>query len=152
MSETVPHHSSRRRRLAGVALVAVLAAVLVAVVVARSGGEKIINAGGETLVLVGEKTDGGMDALGSGKLADVGGCLGWAPTGSDEGTVVIWPHGTNVETPDPLRVRIKGEIYAIGDTVEVGGGHVGPLEPSGYFYDQVPKSCRTADVFVANEG
>lgn len=151
MSVTEPDRSARRRRIAGIALVAVLAAVLVAVVVVRSGGEKVINAGGETLVLVDQRTDATMDARSRGKVADVGGCLGLAGADGSAGTVVIWPHGTNVETPDPLRVKINGKVYALGDTIEIGGGTVGPLEKSSYFYDQVPKACRTANVWVASD-
>lgn len=145
--------SSRRRKIVGTVLVAVLAGVLIAIVVVRNTGEKVVNAGGDTLVLVDQKTRGGMDALGGGTLADVGGCLGWAPApGSTQGTVVIWPHGTNVETPDPLRVRIDGKVYELGDSIRIGGGNTGRLEPSSYFYDRVPKGCRTANVFLANNG
>ncbi|MCW2829945.1 MAG: hypothetical protein JWP31_637, partial [Aeromicrobium sp.] len=136
----------RRRRVAGIGLVALLAAVLVAVVVVRSNAEKVINTDGDTVILVDKTFAGGMDALGGGVLADVGGCLGWTSRrGSDEGaTVVIWPHGTSVTTADPLRVDIDGKTYRIGDKIQIPGGEVGPLEPTSYFYDRVPKACRTA--------
>lgn len=150
MSTTDANLSSRRRKIAGAALVAVLAAVLIAVVVVRSGGEKVINAGGETVVLVGGKSDVGMAALGKGTLADVNGCLGWAGEDGAPGTVVVWPHGTNVETPDPLRVKIKGTFYELGDTVEVGGGFAEALDPSSTLYQQAPESCRSAKLWLAN--
>ncbi|MCD9197340.1 hypothetical protein [Aeromicrobium wangtongii] len=150
MSTTDANLSSRRRKIAGAALVAVLAAVLIAVVVVRGGGEKVINAGGDTLVLVGKKTDVGRTALGRGTLADVGGCLGWAGENGEPGTVVVWPHGTNVETPDPLRVKIKGTFYELGDTVEVGGGFADGLDPSSTLYQQAPQKCRDAKVWFAS--
>jgi hypothetical protein len=121
--------------------------------VARSASEKVLNENAETLVLVSEDDAGGMDALGGGTLADVGGCLGWAPrAGDDTGMVVIWPHGTTVKTPDPLRVTVDGTTYAIGDSIRISGGEAGPLKPSNPFYDKVPDGCRTANVFVANNG
>lgn len=148
---TAPDASTtRRRRWVGGGIVLVLAAALVGIVVERSGGEKVVNAGGDTLVLVGEKSSGSRLALASGRLTDVGGCLGIAPaSGSGKGTVVIWPHGTNVETPEPLRVRIDGTVRELGDTVEIGGGFVPSIEPDSYFYDQVPDACRSSRVFVA---
>ena len=149
MTDHDPAGSARRRRIIGGALVAAFAAVLVAIVVVRSNGEKVLNENAETLVLVG-KADEGMDALGSGELAEVGGCLGWAPRqGEQSGTLVVWPHGTTIKTPDPLRVTIDGRTYALGDTIEIGGGETRALEPSDYFYDKVPDACRTAKVFVA---
>lgn len=145
--------TARRRTVIGTVLAAVLAAALVAIVVVRSNGEKVVNAGGDTLVLVDRASGEGMQATGAGTLADVGGCLGWAPRrGETAGTVVIWPHGTNVETPEPLRIRVAGKVYGIGDTVRIAGGEIGPLTPSNHFYDKVPKACRSANVFVANNG
>lgn len=136
--------------IAGTALVAVLAAVLIAIVVVRGGGEKVINAGGDTVVLVGKESGAGLAALGRGTLADVGGCLGWAGENGEPGTVVVWPHGTNVETPEPLRVKIKGSFYELGDTVEVGGGYAEALDPSSTLYQQAPQTCRDAKVWLAN--
>lgn len=151
MTSSAPKHTTRRRTVIGAALGIVLIGVLVAIVVNRSNGAKVINAGGDTLVLVGKKTSDSMAALGQGRLADVGGCLGWAPTEEDTGpgTVIIWPHGTTVQTPDPLRVRVAGKDFAIGDELELGGGFIGPLDEDSYFYDQVPAACRTATAFLA---
>ena len=131
---------------------AAFAAVLIAIVVVRSMGEKVLNENGDTLVLVDRQTGDAMQALARAPLADVGGCLGFEDSDGGPGTVVVWPHGTTIKTPDPLQVTIDGRTYGLGDTVEIGGGEVGPLKPSSYFYDKVPKACRMANVFVANNG
>lgn len=148
----VDARTARRRQLIGGGLIAAFALVLIAIVVVRDASEKVLNENGDTLVLVDQRTGDAMQALGGGVLADVGGCLGWTGADGGPGTVVIWPHGTNVETPDPLRVKIDGKFYRLGDTIRIGGGEIGPLEKSSYFYDQVPKACRTANVWVANNG
>lgn len=149
-SNKLDNPTARRRKRIGVGLVVVIAAVLIAIGVARSGSQKVLNANADTLVLVGKSSDEAGEAMGRGELTDVGGCLGWAGEAGE--AVVIWPHGTHVVTPDPLRVNIDGKTYELGDTVEIGGGSSGPLESSSYFYDQVPDACRTAPVFVANAG
>lgn len=136
-----------RRKIIGTALAAVLAVVLIAIVVVRSGGDKLLNENGDTLVLVG-KTDSEMSAPTRGKLTDVGGCLGLAGEGTT--AIIIWPHGTIVATPDPLRVKVDDQTYKLGETVEINGGFSDPLEPSSYFYDRVPDACRTAGVFLAS--
>lgn len=151
MTDASLARSARRRRLVGGGLVVAFAAVLIAIVIVRSMGEKVLNEKGETLVLVG-KDGGGMDALARGTLADVGGCLGLAGPDGGSGTVVIWPHGTTIKTPDPLRVTVDGKTYGIGDSIRIGGGETDALEPSSTFYDKVPKACRAADVFVASNG
>jgi hypothetical protein len=143
--------TARRRKIIGGALAVALAAVLVAIVVVRSSGEKVLNENGETLVLVDARNSGGMDAQASGVLADVNGCLGLTTSDGQPGRVVIWPHGTTVKTPEPLRVTIAGTTYELGDTITIGGGEISALEPSSYFYDRVPDACRT-DVLVANNG
>lgn len=140
--------SSRRRTIAGTVLVAVLAGVLIAIVVVRNGGEKVVNAGGDTLVLVDQKSSGGLDAVITGKLVDVGGCLGLEGERGTGDVVVIWPHGTNVETPDPLRVRIEGTVRELGDIITIGGGETDGLKPSSYFYDQVSEACRTSKIWL----
>ncbi|MFC5679265.1 hypothetical protein [Aeromicrobium endophyticum] len=144
--------SARRRRLVVGGLVVAFAAVLIAIVVVRSAGEKVLNENGDTLVLVDRQTGDGMQALARAPLADVGGCLGLGDPDGGPGTVVIWPHGTTIKTPDPLRVTVDGTTYGIGDTIRIGGGEVGPLEPSSPFYDKVPEACRAANVFVASNG
>ena len=142
--------SARRRTIVGTGLVAVLAAVLIAIVVVRSSGEKVLNENGDTLVLVG-KDAGPSDAVGlQGTLVDVGGCLG--VDGSDgQGTsvVVVWPHGTTIKTPDPLRVTVDDSTYELGDTVTLGG-NITHFDELGSFEDKVPSDCRGRTVFVAD--
>jgi hypothetical protein len=151
MAEPDLARTARRRRIVGGVLVAAFAAVLIAIVVVRSAGEKVLNENGETLVLVGKDTptdEVGLDAI----LTDVGGCLGTSSDGKGRGgTVVIWPHGTTIKTPDPLRVTIDGKTYGLGDRISTGGGS-GSIGPSSSFYDKVPRACRAAEVFVANNG
>jgi hypothetical protein len=143
--------AARRRRLVGAALVVAFAAVLIAIVVVRSAGEKVLNENGDTLVLVGKDDDvSGMTLRGT--LADVGGCLGIVDEADGAGLVVIWPHGTTVATPEPLRLRLGGRTHEIGDRLDVAGAITGPLEPSDAtydFYDKVPEGCREARVYVA---
>jgi hypothetical protein len=143
--------SARRRRLVVTGLVVAFAAVLIAIVVVRSAGEKVLNENGDVLVLVGkEDSASGMTLRGT--LTDVGGCLGVAdaPDGTD--LAVIWPHGTTIKTPEPLRVTVDGTTYGIGDSIRIGGAEIGPLEPSDHFYDKVPQDCRSASIFVASNG
>ncbi|OMQ14576.1 hypothetical protein A7K94_0215660 [Modestobacter sp. VKM Ac-2676] len=103
---------------------------------------------GEVVVLVSAPQDAGMDALGGGTVEVVGNCLG------ADGTVVIWPHGTEVVTEDPLVVDVPeiGRV-ALGDVVELTGGFV--FEPSsgpaGADPDpRVPPECTGHPVFLAH--
>jgi hypothetical protein len=139
--------STRRRTLIGFGLAAVLVAALIAIVSVRSAGAKVLNENGDTLVLVSEKNPNSMMALAGGELVDVGGCLGLM--GEGRSFVVVWPHGTTIETPDPLRIRVDGDVHALGDTIELGGGYVDQMSESSPFHDLVPAECRAADVFVA---
>jgi hypothetical protein len=142
--------SARRRTIIGAGLVAVLAGVLIAIVVVRSTGEKILNENGETLVLVGTQSDG-TDGVGlQGRLTDVGGCLGVDGTeGTGTPVAVVWPHGTTIKTPDPLRVTVDGTMYELGDSIELGG-HIAHFDELGSFKDKVPSDCRASTVFVAD--
>lgn len=135
------------RRWAG-GLVALVALLLLA-----GCGGRVLSAG-EVSVLVGARADSGMEALASGGLAVVGGCLGL------EDFVVVWPHGTDVVEADPLRVEVPGVgTVGLGDRVELGGGfvvehpgdapaqHPEPLTVGGA---DVPRSCARHDVFLAH--
>ena len=102
-------------------------------------------------VLVGAKADNAADALLSGLLANVGGCLGV------DDTVVVWPHGTKVVSQKPLVLQIPhvGRV-ALGEEVNIGGGvfldqhpvpsDVGELDVAGV---TVPAACTTHNVWVA---
>ncbi|WP_456600600.1 hypothetical protein [Blastococcus sp. SYSU DS0616] len=127
-----------------------LAVLAVTLALGGCGGE-VVRAGGAT-VLVAERAEAGMDALGGGRLEVVGGCLGAS------GYVIVWPHGTEVVEDDPLTVSIPGHgTAALGDRVEVSGGFVlehssgtvepGPHEVAGV---TVPAECAEHDVFLAH--
>jgi hypothetical protein len=114
-------------------------------------GGQVISAGDVT-VLVSKRADGGMDALGGGRIEVVGGCLGAS------GSVIVWPHGTEVVQDDPLTVDIPNHgMFALGDQVEVGGGHVlehssdnvesGPYQVAGV---TVPAECAKHGIFLAH--
>ncbi|MET0931129.1 MAG: hypothetical protein ABWX74_16535 [Aeromicrobium sp.] len=140
--------TARRRKIIGAGLVAVLAVVLIAIVVVRSTGEKVLNENGETLVLVGKGSGTEPTSQIAGELTDVGGCLGIMV--EDTATLVVWPHGTTIKTPDPLRVTVDGSIYELGDTIELDGAGTDSLDRSSFFHDKVPDGCRSADLFDAS--
>ena len=113
------------------------------------GGEEI--SAGEVTVLVSEDLGSGMDALGGGRLEIVGGCLGAG------GSVVVWPHGTDVVDGDPLTIEIPGHgTFGLGDEVRLGGVYVlehsssdvepGPYDVAGV---TVPAACAEHDIFLA---
>lgn len=127
------------------------AAVLLAALLTSCAGRAIET--DEATVLVGERSGGGDDALWSGPLEVVGGCLGV------RGAVVVFPHGTEVIDEDPLRVDIPGDPEAaLGDNVSLGGGFViehsegeraasGPIRAGGV---EIPAACAAYDVFVSH--
>jgi hypothetical protein len=113
-------------------------------------GGQVITAG-DVSVLVSERANGGMDALGGGQLEIVGGCLGAS------GSVIVWPHGTDVVEQDPLTIDIPDYgTFTLGDSVQVGGGFVlehssddvqpGPFDVAGI---SVPAKCAEHDIFLA---
>jgi len=116
------------------------------------GGQGEVVQSGEVSVLVSERADGGMAAQGGGTLEVVGGCLGAG------GSVIVWPHGTQVVQDQPLAIRIPGlGTYTLGDEVLVAGGYV--LEHSSRNVEagdflaggvSVPAECAEHDVFLAN--
>jgi hypothetical protein len=142
--------SARRRRLVGGGLVAAFAAVLVAIVFVRSTGEKVLNENGDTLVLVGRGATPSDAEQVDAFVADVEGCLGVTDRRGSEPRVVVWPHGTTIETPVPLRVTVDGETYAVGQGISLRGS-VTTLDASSYFYDKVPAGCRTAEALVVGD-
>lgn len=119
---------------------------------ACGGGGQVISAGDVT-VLVSEETGSGMEALGGGQLEVVGGCLGAS------GSVIVWPHGTEVAHDEPLTVDVPGYgTYGLGDEVQVAGGGVGlersstDVEPGPYDVAgvTVPARCAQHNIFLAN--
>ena len=107
---------------------------------------------GDVTVLVSEDIGEGMDALGGGRLEVVGGCLGAS------GSVIVWPHGTEVVEEDPLTIDVPDYgTFRLGDDVQVGGGYVlehssedvkpGPYDVAGV---TVPAECAEHDIFLAH--
>lgn len=136
-----------RRRVTGVRLVVLCGSFMM---LAACGGQVISSR--SVTVLVSERTGSGMDALGGGTLEVVDGCLGAS------GSVIVWPHGTEVVQDDPLTIDIpKYGTFALGDDVQVGGGYVlehssDSVEPGDYAAGgvTVPAKCAKHDIFVAH--
>jgi hypothetical protein len=132
-----------------VATISVVAAKCWAVGGCAGGGGEVVHAEG-LAILVGEKSGDAADALLSGTLADVSGCLGV------DNTVVVWPHGTRVVQEHPLTVAVPGlGRVGIGDEVELGGGVAldqHPAPPTAGDLDiagvTVPAACTTHNVWV----
>lgn len=114
------------------------------------GGQAISS--GDVTMLVSQRADAGMDALGGGRIEVVGGCLGAS------GYVIVWPHGTEVINDDPLTIDIPNNgTFTVGDDVQVAGGFVlehssrevesGPYQAGGV---TVPAKCAKRDIFVAH--
>lgn len=131
-------------------LVSAIVALAAMASLGACGGRAIST--GDVTVLVSERTGAGMDALRGGRLEVVDGCLGAS------GSVIVWPHGTEVVEEDPLRVAVPGHgTVGLGDEVQVAGGYVlehssdemepGPYEVAGL---TVPADCAEHDIFVAH--
>lgn len=116
-----------------------------------SCGGQVIPAG-EATVLVSEPADAGMDALTGGRIEVVGECLGAG------GSVIVWPHGTEVVQDDPLTIDIpEYGTFTLGDDIEIAGGFVlehssNEIEPGAYEVGgvTVPAECAKHDVFLAH--
>ena len=118
--------------------------------VSACGGQ--VSSAGDVTVLVSERTGAGMDALGGGRIEVVGGCLGAS------GSVIVWPHGTEVVKEDPLTIDIPDYgTFALGDEAHVAGGYVlehssSDVEPGPYKVGgvTVPAECAEHDIFLAH--
>ncbi|MDF9717816.1 hypothetical protein [Nocardioides sp. ChNu-99] len=144
MTAGEPDRAARRRTRVRRRLLLALTVVLA--VAAAYGGWRVTGAprtldGGDgTTVVVGGRASGGSDALASGSLTVVDGCLGIGRT------VVVWPHGTDVVGTDPLVVDVPGVgERSLGDDVAVGGGQV-------HGYRAVPEECAGRPLFRAAPG
>jgi hypothetical protein len=107
---------------------------------------------GNVSVLVSGPTSTGMLSLMNGRLEVVGDCLG------ANGSVIVWPPGTDVVKQDPLTIDIPDNgTFTLGDDVHLGGGLVvqhpiddvepGPIEVAGV---SVPAECAKHDIFLAH--
>jgi hypothetical protein len=107
---------------------------------------------GEVTVLVSKPAGAGMEALGGGRLEVLSGCLGAS------GSVIVWPHGTEVVKEEPLIIDVPNYgTFALDDEVQVSGGYVlehssNDVEPGDYQAGgvTVPADCARHDIFVAN--
>lgn len=127
-----------------------LAALLVAaaLLTAACGGEAGTVTAAGVRVLVGESTSEGMDALLTGRLADVGGCLGIEPDETGDAMAVVWPHGTEVVDDAPLTIEVPDDgRYAIGDTVSLAGGTVAGGEVGGL---PLPPECSGEQTWLSH--
>jgi hypothetical protein len=130
----------------------VVACLLICLGLAGCAGKVIVT--GDVSVLVSERPSGGMDALASGRLEVVGGCLG------ADGWVIVWPYGTKVVDEHPLTIEIPDTgTFTLDDQVQVSGGfvleHTSGEQPVGSFEAggvTVPRSCAEHDVFLAWTG
>lgn len=124
-----------------------LVLALVCALVAGCGSGQVIESNGLT-VLVAEPADDGADALLSGTLESVGGCLGIA------GYAVVWPHGTRVGDETPLVLDVPGyPKAALGEKAAVGGGVL--FEPNAQDAKDysiagvtIPATCVVAGVWI----
>lgn len=138
----------RHRSLWVVAGVVVVALVVLLAVRGSSG--EVVEAGGAKVLIAGSQS-GGSDALGGGTLEVVGGCLG------ADGSVYVFPEGTEVVDEGPLTIDIPGAgEVSLGEDFEVGGGwevehssddmEPGAIEVGGV---TVPAECAEHDIFLS---
>jgi hypothetical protein len=111
-------------------------------------GPKVVTAANGTILLVAAPTDGGRDALATGRLAVLaGGCLGI--TAGGEETVVLWPSGTGLAS-SAHGITINGHVIEVGDLVSMGGGVVPTSDAT--TTPAPPPECHADGVWVAGPG
>lgn len=127
---------------------AVAATLTLPALLAGCGGSDVVTAGDVT-VLVGERSQEGMEALLSGRLAVLDGCLGLESEDEVASYVVVWPHGTEVVDEDPLTISVPDDgEHSVGDRLQVGGGETAPSgRPGGV---DVEAECPGAAVWLAH--
>ncbi|MET0447022.1 MAG: hypothetical protein ABW004_01395 [Aeromicrobium sp.] len=112
----------------------------------------VIGHGDQLRVPVAELSNGGMDAAMRSDLAVVGGrCLGVEGPGPD--TLLIWPYGTTVSyDPDPVVLLPDGTTYAVGDSLDLGGGYVDESETASTPTPiaQLPDECQGLQRFLVS--
>lgn len=97
----------------------------------------------DAAVLVAAPADGGDDAMVSGEVTVVDGCLGI----NDD--VAVWPSGTQVTDPDGPVIEVPqlGTI-TVGDHVEGAGGYMRARDLHDEHSPAVPDSCIEAGLVV----
>ena len=98
-------------------------------------------------ILVFTSSDGGMDAMLSGKLAVVqGGRLGVDAEGTE--LLVAWSAETDISDHDDLSVSLGSDTQELGEDIELAGRAV-EIATASQLPD-IPKSCHFEEIFVAN--
>lgn len=83
----------------------------------------VLPANGGVEVFVGGKSEGGMDALLTGRLVVVAQrCLGIRVDEEQGDRAVLWPQGTRITGEDPLTIKVDDVTLKLGDRVSLGGG------------------------------
>lgn len=91
--------------------------------------------------------DGGDDSLMKGTLREESGCLVVEVEGRGA-TVPVFPENRVAAAQDAL-LQFDGELYAGGDTIELGGGGSGvPIEELDFA--QGPEACERLDTFIVH--
>ncbi len=99
-------------------------------------------------VLVAGDSNGGMDARISGRLSNVGGCLG-IETGNRQ-YLAVWPSGTTPLSGTSVRVRFPDDsVAAVGDSVDGSGGFI-ERKPYPKSVPAIPSSCAVDTFFLFN--
>jgi hypothetical protein len=109
--------------------------------VVEAGGVAVLIDAGEWPSLTGQD-QGGVGV--GGTLGLVGGrCLGIQDEDSDEGLLLIWPHGTKVVGEGAEIVVSKdGRSYRVGDTLNAGTEtNEEPITKDEFFRDRIPAEC-----------
>jgi len=125
---------------------ATLALLPLVLPLAACGGGEVVEAG-DVSVLIGEDTGSGKDALLSGELTVIDGCLGISQY------VVIWPHDTEVTDDDPLTIEVPDiGTFTLGDTIELAGGEASPnFDTSELDGVTVPDDCVESATWLASD-
>ena len=128
-------------------LVAIIGGVVMTVGACGAGDGSVLQSG-DRVVLVASPSDGdnGLPLVGfDGPVSLAGKCLGI------DGTTVLWPHGTEVVSDNPLTVQVPGlGKVRVGDRLMGGALEVHDADlPSGM---AIPSGCPTSPLVAFYPG